>query len=495
MKIAIAAVAVALLSSSALAQEVKDSLTIDLANDAATLDPHLQWDRDSYTIYRNIFDNLLKRDEAGEIAPEIATSWDYVDDTTIVFQIREGVTFQDGSELTAEDVAFSIERIIDPELQSPQLSQFDQIESAEATSPTEVRVITKSPYPVLLAQLVKLSIVPSDYVESIGNAEFNQKPIGSGPYRLENYQRGVETVLTANADYWEGPPPFQTVTFRSVPDVSTRVADLRSGRADLVGQLTPDQAISLEGEPGIEILSTPTERIGYLYLNAQSGPTTDVRVRQAIAHSIDRQGIVEALLQGYGEAVEIIGAPVIFGYTDEVTGYEYDPERARELVAEAGAEGQTVQFLTSPSYDRAIVEAIQQMINESGLVTEIVALDHASFLQRRQGPADGAGSMALGIWSCACQDADGIIFPLFRTDSIWAKYGNPEFDALVDAARATLDEPERLDLYKQAYAIIQADVPGIGIYQYYSIYGVNENLDWQPTASESMFIKEMGWGQ
>ena len=162
-----AALALGLLASAAYAQSTKDTLTIDLPNDAATLDPHLQWDTDSYSVYRNIFDNLITRDASGTIVPQIATSWKYLDDKTLEFQIRDDVTFQDGSKLTADDVAYSINRIIDPALKSPQLSQFNQIDKAEATSPTVVKMTTKSPYPALLAQLVKLSIVPKAYVEKV----------------------------------------------------------------------------------------------------------------------------------------------------------------------------------------------------------------------------------------------------------------------------------------------------------------------------------------
>ncbi|WP_061977505.1 ABC transporter substrate-binding protein [Aureimonas sp. AU20] len=491
--LASAAVAVmALIATGALAQ-TKETLTIDLPGEAATLDPHLQWNTESYTIYRNIFDNLLTRNAAGEIVPQIATKWAYDNDTTLTFTIRDDVTFQDGTKLTAEDVAFSVNRIIDPALKSPQLSQFDQIQSAEVVDPVTVRLKTKSAYPALLAQLVKLSIVPKAYVEKVGDAEFNLKPVGSGPYKLVEWKKGVETDLAAYDAYWRGKPPFPRVVFRAVPDVSTRIADLQTGKADLAREVPPDQAFSLKDGADTQLLSAPTERVGYLYLNAQAGPTKDVRVRQAIAYAIDRQGLVDALLEGYGKPVNIVGAEPIFGYTAEVEGYAYDPDKAIELIKQAGAEGATVEFLTSPSYSRALVEAIQQMLNEVGLNVEIASSDQATFLKRRQGEAANAGGMALGLWSCACQDADGIIFPLFRSGGIWAKYENTNYNALVDEARTILDGDKRLGLYKQAYEILREDVPGIGLYQVYALYGASKKLQWQPTANEAMFVMDMSW--
>jgi peptide/nickel transport system substrate-binding protein len=490
---AIALLALALAPAPALAQ-AKDAIVVDLPSDAATLDPHLQWDTDSYTIYRNIFDNLVTRDASGKIVPQIATAWRYRDDTTIEFDIREGVTFHDGSLLTADDVAFSMQRITNPTLKSPQLSQFDQIASAEAAGAAKVVVKTKTPYPALLAQLVKLSIVPKAAVEKLGDQRFNQEPVGSGPYKLQAWQRGVQATLAANDSYWRGKPPFRTVTFRVVPDVSTRVADLRTGRADIVRQLGPDEAVALKSEQQLKVLSVPTERIGYMFINALSGPTADVRVRRAIAHAIDKNALIEALLQGFGKPVSIVLTPANFGYVGDVKGYDFDPAKAKALIKEAGAEGATLSFLTSPAYDRRIVEALQQMIQEVGLKVDVVALDHPTFLRRRQGRPDEAGSLSIGRWSCACQDADGVIFPLFRSGGLWSKYSNPAFDAAVDAARGVIDEGKRLEHYRKAFEILREDVPGIGLYQDYAIYGARKELQWTPTPNEAFFISDMKWG-
>jgi len=351
----------------------------------------------------------------------------------------------------------------------------------------------KTPYPALLAQLVKLSIVPKAYVERVGDQQFNVKPMGSGPYKLREWQNGVQVTLDANDDYWRGKPPFKTVIFRAVPDVSTRVADLKTGYADLIRLLPPDDAIALKGDARLEVLSVPTERVGYLFINALSGPTTDVRVRRAIAYAIDKQSLVDALLQGFGKPVDSIGAAPIFGYLPDIKAYDYDPAKARALIKEAGAEGANITFLTSPAYDRRIVEAIQQMINEVGLKVDLVSLDHAAFLRRRQGTPADAGGLALGVWSCACQDADGIIFPLFRSGSTWSKYSNPAYDAAVDAARSTLDEAKRLADYRTAYEILREDVPGLGLYQAFATYGARKELKWQPTPNESLFVMDVSW--
>ena len=491
--LALIAILAAALCTPAIAQQAKDTLSVDLPGQPATLDPHLQWDTDSYTVYRNIFDNLVTRDPSGKIVPQIATAWTYRSPTEIEFTIRTNVRFHDGTPLTAEDVAYTVRRITNPEFKSPQLSQFDSIQAAEVVAPDKVVLRTQKPYPALLAQLVKLSIVPRAYVEKVGAERFNLEPMGSGPYRFGSWQRGVRVTLQANDAYWRGRPPFRTVTFQMVPDEATRIADLRSGRADIIRSLNPDSAAALRSETRLRLLPAATERIGYLFVNAQAGPTKDVRVRRAIAHAINRDLLISALLAGFGNPVNIVLTPANFGYVPDIQGYDYNPARARELLREAGAANAELSFLTSPAYDQRVVQAIQQMLQEVGLRVTIAVYDHPTFLRRRQGNPEEAGSLSTGLWSCACQDADGVIFPLFRSGSIWAKYSNPQFDAAVDAARVTVNEPERLRHYRRAFEILREDVPGVGLYQAYAIYAARRELQWQPTANEAFFVFDMRW--
>jgi peptide/nickel transport system substrate-binding protein len=492
MRRLILALLMAFAATPALTQP-KDTLTVDLPGDVAAMDPQLQWDTESYSVYRNIFDNLVTRDVSGKIVPQVATAWHYTDDTTIVFDLRADIVFQDGAPLTPDDVVFSVRRITNPAFKSPQLSQFDQITSAEITGPAQVTLHIKTPYPVLMAQLVKLSIVPKAYVDKVGDQKFNREPMGSGPYRLRTWQRGVQSVLDGVDSYWRGKPPFRTVTFRAVPDGPTRIADLRTGRADITRGLSPDDAESVKSDKSLELLPVATERVAYLFINTLATPTKDKRVRQAIAMAIDRGTIISALQQGYARPVNIVLTPADFGYVADVPGWPYDPARARALIKEAGAEGAVLSFITSPSYDRRLNEAVQQMLGDVGLKVEISVTDQPTFLHRRQGTPEDAGALSQGRWSCACQDADGVIFPLFRSGSIWSKMNNAAFDAEVDAARTTLDPPKRLEHYRSAFQILREEVPGIGLFQDYAIYLARKELKWTPTANEAFFIMDMKW--
>lgn len=488
-----AALAALALAPAAVQAAGKETLLVTIAGDAATLDPHVQWDTDSYTVYRNIFDNIITRNAKGDIVPQVGKSWKYLNDNELEFELASNIKFHDGTPLTAEDVVFTVKRIIDPAFKSPQLSQFNSIVDATVTGPNKVKLRTSSPYPALLAQLVKLSIVPEAYVKKVGNVEFNQKPVGSGPYKLVTWQRGVRIDLEAMPDYWRGKAPFQKVEFRGVSDGSTRIADLRTGKADIIRGVGPDDAPLIAKDPNLQVLSVPTERIGYMFLNALYGPTADVRVRRAIAHAVDRKGIIDALLGGYGKMVNIVLTPANFGYIEGFQGYPYDPAKAKALIKEAGAEGAQLTFITSPVYDQRVVQAIQQMLGEVGLKVNIANSDQPTYLKRRQGNPEEAGNMSTGNWSCACQDADGVIHPLFTSDSIWSKYKNKEFDAAVEAARTTLDENMRLEHYRKAFQLLERDVPGIGLFQGVAIYAARKELQWTPTPNEAFFVFDMKW--
>ncbi|MFD2237937.1 ABC transporter substrate-binding protein [Aureimonas populi] len=482
-----------LVSSTALAS-AKEVLVVDFIAEPSSLDPHVQWNTDSFNVYRNIFDNLLTRDDEGEIAPQIATGWDYLSDTRIEFTIREGVTFHDGAPLTAEDVAFSIERIIDPEFASPQLGQFNQIEKAEATGDNTVVVTTRGPYPVLLAQLTKLSIVPRHVVEAVSKEEFNVAPVGSGPYRFENWQRGVEVLLTRNDDYWGEKGAFPRVSFRAVPDGSTRIANLQSGTTDLVSNLDNDLAAQLEGFGVGKVLPVRGERIAYFALNVNQPPLDDPRVRLAIAHAIDKEGIVEGILGGFDAPLSQLTSPVSFGYVEGIEAPAYDPDRAREILAEVGGAARTeFTLFTTPTYDQRVVQAIQQMLTEVGLNVSIETTDMGNWMQRMQSGPETIPASAFGRWSCGCQDADGTLYPLLHSSSSWAYIQDPEIDAALDAARTTIDSDERLELYRTVHEIVARETYIIPLYQASVIYGAANDVEFSPLPNENLFLNRVGW--
>lgn len=471
------------------------TLVVDLTNEPANLDPGLNYNFDSYAVYRNIFDNLLSRDpETGEIKPWIAESWEQESETVWNFTIREGVKFTNGDPLTAEDVVFSIERILDPELKSPQAANFNIIASAEAEG-NIVKITTGQPGPTLLTTLVNLSIVPKNYVTEVGNEAFNNEPVGSGAYKFESWSKGTSIKLSANEEYWNGKPNIAAVEFRFVANTASRVADLQSGKAHIITGITADDVPTIEGDSKLQVLSTPTERIGFIAFNMiDDTHTKNPLVNKAIAYAINYESLIDNLLNGYGTPVTQVLTPLSFGYDNSLKGYSYDPEKAKELLAEAGyPDGVTLELATSQNFDQRVVQALQGDLAKVGITVNINLNDHPTFLQKVQDPERKWGSLRYGIWSCGCMDADGTIFPLFRTGTIWSAYTNPEFDALVDEARATTDSARRQALYSDALKILEEDVPGIGLYQVHALYGAVKELSWKPDAQENFFIRDMSW--
>lgn len=470
-------------------------LTIDLTGEPSSLDPHVQWNPDSYYVYRNIFDNLVTRDNAGKIIPQIATDWTYTSDTELLLTIRDGVNFHDGHPLTAEDVVYSVLRIINPDFGSPQLGQFNQIASAEVVDGNKVRLTTKGPYPALMAQLVKLSIVPEHVVEAVGKDAFNLSPVGSGPYQFADWTRGVSVTLARNDGYWGDKGEFDNAVFRAVPDAATRIADLQAGVADLVVGLDSDGAMQLAGNNAVKTLSAPTERVAFLGMNLDKAPFNDPELREAASLAIDAVAIAEGLL-GAGEVpVAQLSSPTHFGYAEGIAPFEFDPERAAKIVAgKAEIAATPAVFATAPVFDQRVVQALQQMLNDVGFNISISVTDMPTYLAAARG-ADRAArpDLNFGRWSCACQDADGIAYPLLHSKSSWSRVSDPELDALLETARNSIDEAVRMDAYAKVHQKVRANYLVRPIYQAAVLYGAAVGLQFEPTANESMFLNRMSW--
>ncbi|TKT75890.1 ABC transporter substrate-binding protein [Aquamicrobium sp. LC103] len=472
----------------------KDMLVIDFVGEPNSLDPHVQWNPDSFNVYRNIFDNLITRDDEGKIAPQIATEWKYLSDTKVEFKIRDDVKFHDGKPLTAEDVVFSVKRITDPAFASPQLGQFNQITDAEAVDPTTVVLTTAGPYPVLLAQLTKLSIVPKHIVEAVSKDEFNLKPVGSGPYKFETWNRGVEVILARNDEYWGPKGAFPKASFRAVPDAATRVANLQSGISDLVTNIDSDLASQIDASGNGKVVSARTERVAYFAMNVQKAPLDDPRVRLAIAHAIDKEGIVEGILGGYEAPVDELASPAHFGWIDGIEAAQYDPEKAKEILAEVGDAAKTeFSILTAPVYDQRVVQAIQQMLADVGLNAKIEMTDMGNWMQRMQSGPESIPQTSFSRWSCGCQDADGILYPLLHSSSGWANVKDQKLDEVLDAARSTIDSGNRLELYKMVHELVVKENYIIPLYQASVIYGAVDGVEFTPTPNENIFLNRIGW--
>jgi peptide/nickel transport system substrate-binding protein len=258
--------------------------------------------------------------------------------------------------------------------------------------------------------------------------------------------------------------------------------------------LDSDQAGQLKSATKAKALIGLTERVAYLRLNTVKPPFDNVKLRLAAAYAIDKEGLVDGLLGGFDKPVSQLLTPASFGWVEGLKGPSYDLAKAKALVAEAGPAAKAeIELSTSPVFDQRIVQAIQQQLNDAGLNVKIAMSDMASYLKRSQAGPEATSTLSFGRWSCACQDADGVLFPLIHKSSGWSAYRNPKADSLLEEARQTLDKDKRLAAYKQVHEIIAAEAPLVPLYQAVVIYGATKNLQFKPTPNESMFLNRMSW--
>jgi len=215
-------------------------------------------------------------------------------------------------------------------------------------------------------------------------------------------------------------------------------------------------------------------------------------VRQAIAYALNDRELITSLLAGQARKLNGLLTPQHLGYDPNLPGFAYDPARAKARLGEAGyGSGVTLTFTTSPQYDQRVIQAIQGELAGAGINAKLQSYDFGTYLRRIQGPQHDWGDVRYGQWSCACLDADGVLYPLFHSGSIWSSYSNPAFDKAVDDGRVTLDSRARTRLYAAAQNILQTDVPAVALWQVYALYGARKDLVWKPTPDEQMFLFDM----
>jgi peptide/nickel transport system substrate-binding protein len=466
-------------------------IVIAQGGDPSTLDPHMHAENFTFAVVHNVFDHLARRFvKDGKLAhePGLATSWTSVNPTTWEFQLRRGVKFHNGEDFNAEAVKFSIERVLNPDQKARWRWAFTDIERVEVVDSHTVRIVTKAPFPTLITNLAFcMPIVPPKYVREKGDAHVATNPVGTGPFKFVRWRKDDALVLEANEGYWRGAPKIKTLIFRPIPDESTRVAALSTGEVDVARGVPPSLVKQISDNPRTRIAKVPSALNIHVILDTlKEGPLRDRRVRQAINYGVDKDGIIRTILEGNGGAVGGPLTPVMFGFAPDVKPYPYDPERAKKLLAEAGFAQGISLTLNSPNgrylKDKEVNEAIAGQLSKIGIRTQVVVHEWGTYVSKWP---DGLVPMYMIGWAGAW-DADGIMFPLLRTGQRFSRWSNPEFDAILDKARRTLNEAERVKLYRQATQLAHDEAPWLYLFHGMDIYGVSRSVEeWEPTSDES----------
>jgi len=420
-----------------------------------------------------IWDTLLRFDENAEIVPGLASSWEVKDGNTIILHLREGVKFHDGTTLDAEDVLASMELAVDPEAKSPMAWMLDPIDSVEALDSMTVQVKTGAVVDILNALATPVGAVSSkEAIEKYGIG-LGENPIGAGPFKLESWERGSRIVLTKFEDYWEeGKPYLDTVDFKIIIEEFTRLSSLRSGDLDIVYNMSFANVETLEGSEDFNTNIFSTYIVYYLALNMKKAPFNDVRVRQALNYAIDRKAITKAVTRGYADPAITDIAPAMAGSLKGVRDpYPYDPEKARNLLEEAGyGDGFSMKLLVganSPDAETGVV--LQEYYKDIGVDVELVS-EEASLLWNHL-QAGNYEDAAMSFWYPDFPDAAGTLVPFCYSTNTppdgccnFSYYGNPEVDELLDEAAAETDMDRRAQLFQEVNKIVYEDAPRVWIY-------------------------------
>jgi oligopeptide transport system substrate-binding protein len=460
-----------------------------LGNDPATLDPARISDIYGRSVAQQIFDGLVSFDHTLAIVPALAEHWTASrDGLTWTFTLRKGVRFHHGREVTADDVVFSFTRILDPRLKSSAADVFGVIKGARdfaegrartvsglvALDPRTVQFTLTEPFAPFVTALAigHAKIVPHELVESAGDA-FGARPVGTGPFRFVSWERGRSITLAANADYFDGRPRLARVIFRIFPGEpwDAVYAEFLKGNLEESPVPTRDHDDVVRA-PGRQYIRRPLFQLRFYGLNVRAKPLDDVRVRQAIAHSIDRAGLIQDVFQGRYQLAQAIIPVGTLGYNPGVRPLAYDPARARRLLAAAGhpdGAGLPPVTILSSVRTQKLLEEHERIVKSLAAVGIRAAYEYETdwpkFSRRL---ADGKAQMFLYSWNADFPDPDNFLYLLFhsRSPRNYTGYANPAVDGLLVTARNERDPQRRVEFYRKAEQIVLDEAPVLPVWYY-----------------------------
>lgn len=465
-----------------------DSITVAFNTKFPTLDSYQSSQRENIILGYLVFDPLVERNPVdGSLHPHLATSWKIINPNTWEFKLRPGVKFHNGNPLNAECVRFTIEdRILDPAQKSRQRGNFKWIKEVEVVDNLTFRVITKKPYPLVVERFNTLFVYDPIWTKAKGDRYVSEHMMGTGPYKFVSWKKGIKLVLIANENYWKnGVPKIKNLITRPIPEMSTRMAELISGGVDVALNIDPDQVDIIERNPKTRIVETPILRINFWQFDgsarASKTPLTDVRVRRAIWHAIDREAIIKNVLKGHADILNTPVSPMQFGFDPSIKGYEYNPGKAKSLLKEAGYDkGFNVDiwqfWVTQNESNQAAMGYLAKLgitlniKDYRGNVGQMITL-------RNAGKMTGVGNFSWGSFNIF--DADAILPAWFLSDSTKCYNPDPKVEKWLIEARRTLDQEKRKELYSKAQRHIVEQAYVMPFYSMHYITGANKKLKYK----------------
>jgi len=508
-----AAIAAIFSISPALAED----LTIGLASEPTSIDPHYHYLGPNNSLATHLFDSLIYQDENQRLIPGLAVSWEAIDDLTWEFKLREGVTFHDGNPLTADDVVFSFERAPDVPNSPSSFGTVTKGKTAVKVDDLTVHIKTEAPYPLMPNDVSVLSIISVEAGQDASTEDYNsgKAAIGSGPFKFAEYVPGDRIVFERNDDYWGEKPVWDKVTFKPIDSNPSRVAALLAGDVDMIESVPTTDIESLKGEEDISLSQGISNRVIYLHLDhdradspfvkAKDGgsienPLQDQRVRMAISKAINRDAIVERVMENVAIKAGQLLPEGFFGVSPNLQPLDYDPEGAKALLAEAGVPDGFQLTIHGPNdryiNDDKIAEAIAQMLTRIGIDTTVETMPRSVYFKRASaGGPDGTPefSFVLVGWGAGSGEASNPLKSLIHTydkdggfgASNRGRYSNSEVDTLIEEALATIDDAKRQDLLAKATELAINDGAIIPLHYQVNTWGTRKGLSYAPRTDEN----------
>lgn len=470
-------------------------LVIAIGSDMLGFDIHNHNNTSTESIHQNMFDYLFKRDENNELQPWLAESYEIIDDMTIEVVLKQGVKFHNGDEFTAADVKYSLERVAtDSSLKEH--PNYNQIKEVKIIDDYKVQIITHAPEPSIIHRLSRLGsgMLPSKYIEENGWDYFLEHPIGTGPYQFVEWVRDDRIVFEPYAEYFRGAvDEWDKVTFRVIPEDSTRVSELLAGGVDIATNIPPADWERVESGDTTSLKQEVSNRTIFLVLRATEGyPTADVKVRQAIDYAIDDGTLTEFALQGAGIPTLTMVGPGNFGYEPSLFDtYNYDLEKAKQLLAEAGyPDGFEMTLHASKGrylQDAEVAELIVGMLAQAGITVNLEFMEWSSFVELRNAN-ENKDAYLLGLGNSMYDGAYSL--DRFHTDRFegHTDYSNPDVDALLNQSRVNMDSESREAQLQEVQKIVAEDTPYITLYLEKINTGVNDSINFTPTSDEMLYV-------
>ena len=529
MKLSSISVLAGLVAAGVAPAQAQD-LAIGLKSEATSMDPQFHQLSTNIQVLKNVFEALTTQDALQKVGPGLATEWEAVDDTTWRFKLREGVKFHDGGDFTARDVIYSYCRVpLVENSPSAYTIYTGGIADMRAEDDHTLLIETAATNPLLPSELWSLAILSADTLgaaEEItyepgggceGMGEVPQAPafnspdvaVGTGPYKLDTYTRGSQMVVTRNDGYWGGTPDWERVVMRPITSDGPRVAALLAGDVDMI-ESPPIQDIGRIEQAGFKVVDALSNRIIYLHMLQQEdapglsgtdgkNPLMDAKVREAISLSINREAIAERIMGGYAQPAGELLPPPMFGTSGRPVD-PYDPERAKELLAEAGYPDGFAMTLGTPNdryiNDEQVAQAVAQMLARVGIRTSVDASTASQFFTRRNAlefPIYMAG------WGASSGDMSSPLKSLVATfdeatgmgPTNAGRYSNPEMDEVLVTAMSTIDDAKRDELLQEAETMVLDDHGIIPLHYEQTVWAMKSDLDYEPRVDQYTMASEV----